>query len=82
MVRNPRTLLFSLPTRKRYTDRFHNTVCDWWHGRPQLFFVTLGNAGEVAFLAPTSCSVVDLQMVLPDEEGQDGGRIGDERVSR
>jgi hypothetical protein len=79
LVRKPWTVLISLPARKRYTDRVNNIVCDWWHGLPQLFYVTPGHAGEVAFLAPTSCSVVDLQMVLPDEEGQDGGRMGDER---
>lgn len=58
--------------RVNVTNRFGNSVCDWWHDLPQLFYVTPFEAAGAPFLAPSSCSVVDLQMVMPDQFEDEG----------
>lgn len=52
-------------------------VCDWWHGVPQLFFIMDGDTTEEeAFQAPSSCSVVYLQMVQVGVDGNvDGVKV-------
>jgi hypothetical protein len=35
------------------------TVCDWWHGVPQLFF-RIKYYSKTAYPAPRSCADVDL----------------------